>query len=149
MHKTKILFVCPDNALLGPLAEAYLNEKSGGLLQAFSAGVSPASKVNPAVPKLLSAHQIVGSQFEPKSLDVFMMPHAPYPDRIVYLSGGLDLNLVGAWEGNVAVHHWNIACQKQYQSSFAAASEYFRRIRMATDRILQREWDRVGHVNVA
>jgi hypothetical protein len=39
-----VLFLCPDNSLPGPLAEAYLSHKAGSFLRAFPRGqILPAS----------------------------------------------------------------------------------------------------------
>lgn len=85
-----VLFVCEDNALLGPLAETYTNVAGNGVLRAFSAGIFPAEKANPSVSAVLARHGLSIPAFEPKSIDIFLMPHAPIPDRIICLESGLD-----------------------------------------------------------
>lgn len=139
MPEATILFVCPDNALLGPLAEACLNARGQGLVRAFSAGVTPAHGLHPAVRKLLSAHEIPAEGLEPKSLDIFLMPHAPFPDQVIYLADMPPVDLPTGWDKAVSVHDWQIAGPAPYPSTFSYAAEYFRRIRLAVDRVLQGE----------
>ena len=86
MPKTTVLFVCPDNSLLSPLAEAYLNFRAGGLMRAFSAGAAPSQSLSRHVHRLLSARGIDASGLAPKSVDIFLMPHAEIPDRVIYLA---------------------------------------------------------------
>jgi arsenate reductase len=137
LPNTTVLFVCPDNTLLGPLAEAYLNGRANGLIRAFSAGDKTGSRLHPAVGKLLSAHGIPYDGLEPKSLDVFLMPHAPVPDRVIGLAGmshgitRLQADLPADFQT------WTITGTAPGPVSFASAAEYFRRIRLAIDRMLE------------
>lgn len=136
MRKTTILFVCPDNALLGPLAEAYLNARSTGFVRAFSAGIRPRIRLDPLVQKLLSSRGIQAWGLEPKSLDVFLMPHAPKPDRVIYLADMEKAVLPAEWSGSVSEHAWTVAGKSLFPGSWPAATEYFRRIRQAIDTVL-------------
>ncbi len=83
---TTILFLCEDNASLSPLAEAYFNHVSDGIFRAFSAGPKPAAHLNPAVALLLAELGIGAGGLGPKSWDLFALPHAPAPDRVVFLT---------------------------------------------------------------
>lgn len=151
MPNTTVLFVCPDNTLLGPLAEAYLNGRANGLVRAFSAGDRPGPCLHSAVGKLLSAHGIPDDGLEPKSLDVFLMPHAPVPDRVISLSG-MSPGITRLQAGLPAdFHTWTITGAAPYPVSLAAAAEYFRRIRLAIDQVLEPSASRgrAGQANVA
>ena len=72
MSKTTVLFVCPDNSLLSPLAEAYLNFRAGGLMRAFSAGVAPSQELSRHVRRILSARGI-----DAKGLAPLVQPFYP------------------------------------------------------------------------
>ncbi|HWB63582.1 MAG TPA: hypothetical protein VG603_08750 [Chitinophagales bacterium] len=52
-HKTYILFVCADNALYSQMAEAMVKLYRDDEICAFSAGVSPAEKVDPKAIELM------------------------------------------------------------------------------------------------
>ncbi|MFD1697185.1 low molecular weight phosphatase family protein [Roseibium aestuarii] len=139
MSKTSVLFLCRDNALLSPLAEAYLNQRGDGLVRAFSAGVHGTRDLDSSVPRLLGARGLSFETLEPKSFEIFTFPHAPMPDRVILLDGSALPDLPRHWEGHVAVNAWNVAAGIGYPHSFAAAGEYFRRIRHAVDRVLEPE----------
>lgn len=137
MHENTVLFACPDNSLLGPLAEAYLNARGAGFLRAFSGGLEPAQTLHPTAKRLLRAHDLSPDGLVPKSLDVFFMPMAPKPDRIVLLS---DLALPAFpedWQGSVPVHIWSVAGKHPLSATLTASAEYFRRIRSTVDAVIQ------------
>lgn len=137
MSAATVLFVCPDNALLGPLAEAYLNATSGGRLRAFSAAPVPNGTLHPATRRLLAEHGLAETGLNPKSWDIFLLPHAPQPDRIVALSQDVSGAAQPQWRGSPKQTLWDIAGNGARNESPAVCSEYFRRIRLCIDRILQ------------
>lgn len=137
MSAATVLFVCPDNALLGPLAEAYLNATSGGRLRAFSAAPAPNGALHPATRRLLAEHGLAETGLIPKSWDIFLLPHAPQPDRIVALSQDVSGAAQPQWRGSPKQTLWDIAGNGARNESPAVCSEYFRRIRLCIDRILQ------------
>lgn len=136
MPKTTVLFVCPDNSLLSPLAEAYLNARAGGLMRAFSAGIEPAGALNRHVHRLLSAAGIGTEALAPKPIDIFLMPHAEVPDRLIYLSDQPRLALPAHWKATTSSHWWSIAERPPFPASFSACASYFERITEAIDRLV-------------
>ena len=50
----KLAFVCPDNAVLSPMAEAFAAHEGGDLLHAISGGVNPAQEMLPLTLRVLS-----------------------------------------------------------------------------------------------
>ncbi len=134
--KTTVLFVCPDNSLLGPMAEACLNARSGGLIRAFSAGLQPAAQISKHATRLLTAHGISAKGLAPKPLDVFLMPHAEVPDRIIYLSDMKAICQPPAWKGTTSSHWWSVAESGAPKDDFSACSEYLRRICLAIDGLI-------------
>ncbi|MHA7775088.1 arsenate-mycothiol transferase ArsC [Roseibium sp. M-1] len=137
MSKTTVLFVCPDNSLLSPLAEAYLNASAKGLMRAFSAGLDPSRPLNRHVARLLSARGIAAEGLAPKPLDIFLMPHAEVPDRLVYLSELEPVILPAHWKATTSSHWWSIANKPPFPDTFAACAAYFDRIADAIDRLLE------------
>jgi len=135
--KTTVLFLCPDNALLGPLAEAYLNSRGGGLLRAFSAGIEPASRLNRYVKRLLSANGADAGGLTPKPVDIFLMPHAVVPDRVIYLAEMAPVPLPLHWKTTTSSHWWSIAGKPPYADTFGQSADYFGRIRKSIDRLLE------------
>ncbi len=49
-----LAFVCPDNAVLSPMAEALAAHDGGDLLHAISGGVKPAQEIFPLTLKVIS-----------------------------------------------------------------------------------------------
>lgn len=137
MTKTTVLFLCPDNTLLGPLAEAYLNFRGRGLARAFSAGTQPAFHLNRHVERLLSANGVESNGLQPKSVDVFLMPHAIVPDRVVYLAGMDPVTLPPLWKSTTSSHWWNIAEDSAETETFSACAECFQKIRTAIDVLIE------------
>ncbi|CTQ71551.1 arsenate-mycothiol transferase ArsC [Roseibium alexandrii] len=136
MPKTTVLFVCPDNSLLGPMAEACLNARGSGLMRAFSAGLQPAAQISKNVSRLLSAHGVSAQGLSPKSIEVFLMPHAIVPDRIIYLS---DVNAIlqpSSWKGTTSSHWWSVTDGGALSDDFAACSAYLKRIWQAIDGLI-------------
>lgn len=136
MAKTTVLFACPDNALLGPMAEACLNARGGGLIRAFSAGLQPAENVSKHACRLLTAHGISAEGLMPKPLDVFLMPHAVVPDRLIYLSDMKAIHQPPAWKGTTSSHWWSVTDGGSIRDEFSACSEYLRRIWLAIDGLI-------------
>lgn len=137
MPRTTVLFVCPDNSLLSPLAEAYLNARAGGLMRAFSAGMEPALTLNRHVRRLLSAAGIEAEGLSPKSIDIFLMPHAEVPDRVIYLVDQARVALPPHWKMTTSSHWWSIVEKPPVSANFGACAGYFDRIVDAIDRLLE------------
>jgi arsenate reductase len=68
MKKRKVLFLCAGNSCRSQMAEAIVNTHLAARWRAFSAGVSPAEKVHPMVPRVL-AESRVPFNGKPKSAD--------------------------------------------------------------------------------
>ncbi|GGB47573.1 hypothetical protein GCM10011316_19660 [Roseibium aquae] len=136
MPKTTILFVCPDNALLSPLAECYVNQCGGGLVRAFSAGLDPCSAAHPALHGLLESTGLHGRELQPKSLDVFFLPHAPIIDRMILLSGVVPSQIPAHIQSAVDRQDWPIAVEEPGGPN--GPRRAYRQIRDSIDRMLGR-----------
>ncbi|MEP1932269.1 MAG: ArsR family transcriptional regulator [Roseibium sp.] len=138
MAKTTVLFVCADNSLLGQMAEAYLNARLGNFMRAFSAGLSPAEKINPSVDRLLRPLGIGTQGLQPKPVDVFLMPHSVIPDRIIYLSEMKPVSQPSIWKRTTSSHWWSIAPQPPFAEDLSACDLYLKRIRSCIDSLVDR-----------
>jgi len=134
MPKATVLFVCSDNSLLSPLAESYLNQAGGGLVRAFSAGINPGAEHHPSLHRVLDRAGLTGRELQPKSLDVFMLPHAPVPDQIVCFSGAVPPQLPGHLRSCADWHEWTISVLPD--ALLEDVEAVFRDIRYAVDRML-------------
>lgn len=102
-----VLFICPDNAVLGPLAEACMNRAGGGRWRAFSAGLAPASRIHPAVERILRLKGHPAGPLQTKAVELFTLPLAPVPDLLI----GLDTeprNRSFAWKPAPAQRRWHV-----------------------------------------
>lgn len=69
--KKKVLFLCTQNSARSQMAEAIINVRHSDKFIAYSAGISPASELNPYAVKVMSQVRIDISDKKPKSIDVF------------------------------------------------------------------------------
>lgn len=130
-----VLFVCPDNAILGPIAEACLNRAARGRWRAFSAAERPATSLHPAVERLLRGRGHATDALHPKSWEVFALPHAPAPDLLI----GLGLHLPPsepAWAATPERRHWALQVTPGDPARISAVYEA---IRAAVNRFLADE----------
>jgi protein-tyrosine-phosphatase len=72
-RKTRVLFVCVENAGRSQMAEAFANRKG---FQASSAGTQPAVSVNPAVVEAMAEKAFNFSFKKPKMLTIEMIDEA-------------------------------------------------------------------------
>ena len=136
MSETTVLFVCPDNAFLSPLAEAYLNSKGKGLVRAFSAGLVPGHQLHPEVDSLLRTCDLSAEGLVPKSLDIFLMPHAPVPDRVISLMPVPRQLFHEPWRGIVPIDVWDVPSDAAASGLRDDSADCFGRIRALIDRAL-------------
>lgn len=69
--KKKVLFLCTQNSARSQMAEAIINARHSDKFIAYSAGISPASELNPFAVKSMNQVGIDISDRKPKSIDVF------------------------------------------------------------------------------
>ncbi len=67
MKPLRILFICTHNRCRSILAEAVANHYGAGLIQAQSAGSSPAGHIHPATLRALERHDIATTGLHSKS----------------------------------------------------------------------------------
>ncbi len=105
---SNVLFLCPDNAILGPMAEACLNRAARGAFRAFSASETPARQLHPGVERHLRGRGHATALLQPKSWQLFAMPHAPVPDLIIALGVAFPHD-VPDWCKTADRRHWRVA----------------------------------------
>lgn len=140
MAQKTILFVCPDNAVLGPMAEACMNLAGKGRVRAFSAGRAPAEKLNPVVSRLLRKEGFETDILAPKSWDVFVLPHAPAVDMVIALSEEVVGDRQPRWAGAPDHCLWRMECERDVEAGALRplpVGELFRHIRLAVTGFLE------------
>ncbi|MCZ4283039.1 hypothetical protein O4H49_19805 [Kiloniella laminariae] len=103
-----VLFLCDDNAIMSPMAEALLKDLGGKRVRAFSAGRRPADVVKSTALKLLRDRGYEGGELFPKSLQLFMEEGAPHVDLVVNLTCASDRLPVLGPVGALRVH-WDFS----------------------------------------
>lgn len=102
----KILFACAENAGRSQMAEAFFNrfaEQNNLDWKADSSGTSPASKVNPAVVKIMREKGMDLSQTKTKKLDIAKMN-----DYAKIISFGCLVKCSLQLRNHSAMEQWNI-----------------------------------------
>jgi arsenate reductase len=70
--KRRVLFLCTGNSCRSQLAEAILRDLDGDRYEVFSAGIDPASEVNPLAIRVLQDRGLDTSGLRPKHVDEMM-----------------------------------------------------------------------------
>ncbi|OGP87406.1 MAG: hypothetical protein A2156_04000 [Deltaproteobacteria bacterium RBG_16_48_10] len=68
-EKTKIVFLCIENARRSQMAEGFANAPGQGKLEVYSAGSSPSSQIDSSVIEVMKEKGIDLSNKKPKGLD--------------------------------------------------------------------------------
>jgi protein-tyrosine-phosphatase len=74
-RKLRLLFLCTGNSARSQMAEALLNVRGAGHVEAASAGSRPASRVNPLAIATLRDHGINWAGHPPRSVDGLEREH--------------------------------------------------------------------------
>jgi len=82
-----VLFVCVHNSGRSQMAEGLFNHYASGIAKAYSAGTSPASKIDPVVSLVMKERGIDISGQQPKMLTIEMLDSA---DRVITMGCGLE-----------------------------------------------------------
>jgi protein-tyrosine-phosphatase len=129
-----VLFLCDDNARLSPMAEAYLNTVGEGRIRAFSAGIAPAPALAYGVVHVLGESGIEDAELEPKSWELFCLPHAPVPDVVVGLTPAALYSTRKAWPVATRLLDWRLGAEATGRLvGKEALRAAFRRLRGAID----------------
>lgn len=101
----KILFICTHNRCRSILAEAICNHHGDGLLQAVSAGSSPADKVHPLTLQALQAINIPIENLVSQSWDAYEDANIDYVITVCDKAANEPCPL---WFGRARQVHWGL-----------------------------------------
>lgn len=102
---TRVLFLCTGNSARSQMAEAFASERSGGLVEAFSAGSNP-KPIHPNVVRVMREdHGIDLSGRSSKHLDVFAGQRF---DRVITLCDRVR-EVCPEFPGQPRAVHWSFA----------------------------------------
>lgn len=143
MREFDVLFICADNTIYSPVAEALLNLTGNGFVRGFSAGLEPGRQLNPHARRFLKKANVEYRGLTPKSVDVFLLPHAPIPDLVVSLAGASELEWPEHWKHRVRSETWTLDGAEEDRVQMS--EESFRHLQVAVARLQQTEAIRAAY----
>jgi arsenate reductase (thioredoxin) len=144
------------------MAEAIANSIGRGQFEAFSAGVRPASRVDPMAAELLEHAGLHIPDHPPQHVREFSAPDSPPLDFVFTLSDTAAGEAPPTWPGHPITAHWRCTDPEQFDDEaerrlalIRARNELERRLRVfanlpmsSLDRMsLQEQVDALGHSN--
>jgi arsenate reductase len=105
---TPVLFLCRDNAILSPMAEALLNHWGRGRFRALSAGWEPAAGVHELTARVLRRAQLLPAALRPRDWSELAVEGAPAFRILVVLGHVMPERDVFGVRGNPLLAHWQI-----------------------------------------
>lgn len=103
-----VLFLCASNSVRSIIAESVLNHAGKGHFRGFSAGSTPAGRVDPFLLELLAREGLPTSELRSKSWDEFAGPDEQPMDFVITLCDTAAGEACPVWPGHPVTAHWGI-----------------------------------------
>ena len=104
-----VLFVCCDNSACSIIAEAILERWGAKEFRAFSAGIHPATEIQPFAIDLMKAQRLWKQSFKSKGCDEYLKPDARCMNFIICIGEQRPNDFPAKWPGNPSIIHWRIS----------------------------------------
>ena len=118
----RVLFVCTGNSARSQMAEAILNAKGKGRIQAASAGSQPAARVNPYALDTLREYGVPWSGHLPRSIEG--LEREPWDHVITVCDRAKEACPI--FPGRPALAHWSIPDPAEVEGDEATKRAAFR-----------------------
>jgi len=116
------------------MAEAILNHKAAGRLEAYSAGSHPAGRVRPEALRQLKLAGIAAAGLRSKSWDEFAAPGAPHMNFVFTVCDNAAAEVCPVWPGEPMTAHWGIADPAAVEGSEEETARAYREAFVILDR---------------
>jgi arsenate reductase len=140
----RLLFLSQRNSARSMMAEAIANSIGNGQLEAFSAGVRPAARVDPIAVELLEHVGLRAPDHPPQHVREFSAPDSPPLDFVFTLSDTAAGESPPTWPGHPVTAHWRCTDPEQFDDAqdrrlalMRTRSELERRLRVFTNLPMQ------------
>jgi arsenate reductase (thioredoxin) len=130
LERKKFLFICRDNAAASPMAAAFTRYLAGGKIEALSAGLTPAARIDPVMEQVMADSGLDVAFGIPRSVDEVIAE--TQPDMVINMGCGDDCPDIA----NTAVEEWDVHAPVDGQDE--------KSMRYARDEIEQRVKHLVG-----
>jgi len=111
------LFLSQRNSARSMMAEAIANSVGRGQIEAFSAGVRPAARVDPIAAELMEHAGLPLPDHPPQHVREFSAPDSPPLDFVFTLSDTAAGEAPPTWPGHPITAHWRCTDPEQYEDS--------------------------------
>lgn len=122
-----LLILCTGNSARSILAEALLNSRAQGRIQAYSAGSHPKGDVHPLALEVLRTCDIPVAGLRSKSWDEFAVEGAPNMDVVITVCDQAAAETCPLWPGAPVKAHWGLPDPAAAQGSEAERLAAFAR----------------------
>ena len=108
IKSVNILILCTGNSARSILGEAIFNARSGGRIQAHSAGSRPTGVPNPYALETLERHGLPTRSVRSKYWDEFEADGAPRMDAVITVCDSAASEICPVWPGAPVRAHWGL-----------------------------------------
>jgi protein-tyrosine-phosphatase len=109
-----VLFLSHRNSARSIMAEALVNSIGNGEWEAFSAGVRPATSIDPVASELLHHAGLDAPRHAPQHVREFSAPESPPFDFVFTLSDTAAGEAPPSWLGHPITAHWRCTDPEQF-----------------------------------